>query len=178
MNKLIGMISILAIALMIAACGAEVPTDSSGGSGGGGNSGTGSSTSDITVSSNQILSTYTTNMCTQFSTEACIFEGGQRVTFSDGSVMILGMWEYLLYNSATGAWDTNENSVTALIPPTTNTAYVKLSSYVARGTGYKRMFLVYQRSPESLKLVYDTDGSLTLNAGDTTIATLSLSNWP
>lgn len=129
----------------------------------------------ISVVSNQKVSPYAVDMCTQFTGETCLFSGGQRVSFNDGSILLIG--NYLFAYSNAGASDLNETSNTAFIPATATSGYVKLSGFVARGSGNKSLFLLWTRSPESLKLIYDTDSSNTPDATDETITTLSLSNW-
>ena len=127
------------------------------------------------VVSNRIVSSVATNLCTQYTGEGCYFGGGQIVKFSDDSVLILGIW--LFGYNVSGDTDTDQNSITAFFPSTVSASYMRVSTFVARGAGYKNLYLVYQRSPELLPLVHDTNGSATVDAGDTTLATLSITSW-
>ena len=107
--------------------------------------------------------------------EFCAFRGGQRIKYSDGSVLVLG--GFVFSYSVTGDTDINEHSITALFPPTTSTSFQLLSGFVARGSGYRGLYLTWNRDPEELKLVYDSNNNLTADASDTVIATLSLTDW-
>lgn len=134
--------------------------------------------SGITVSSNKIISNPATDFCTEFAGEACYFRGGQRVTYSDGSVLITGGWAFL-YSSGGGDTDTNEVAVTMWVPSTLSTSSQILSTFVARGAGYKNVFLVYNRSTDTVSLWHDTNGSGSYgSASDTLLYTATLSDWP
>ena len=129
-----------------------------------------------TIISNKVINPYTTNMCTQFTGDFCVFNGGQIVKYSDGSVLILGAWSYAF--EIAGDTDIDQQTISYLVPPTQVTgSYSRLSGFVARGSGYKAMYLVYTRSGDALSLVHDTNGSSTVDTGDTTITTLSTTTW-
>lgn len=128
--------------------------------------------SGITISSNKLINSYTTDMCTQYTGESCIFVGGQVVRFSDGTVLATGAWRYLF--TVSGDTDTDDNTVTVIVPSTTTAAYQRLSIYVASGSGYKSIYLVYIRSSDSFQLAIDSDAD---GVPDTTVTTLTESNW-
>lgn len=151
---------------------------SGGGGGGGATSATPPSSGDpgdLSVTSNQLISSYVTDMCTEFANEVCYFDGGQVVKYSDGSIVLMGT--YVFAYSVAGDSDTDQNTATIVIPSSQSGAYVRLSRFVARGGGYKPLYLVYQKSPETVGLKLDTDSDGVLEASDETITTLSLSSW-
>jgi hypothetical protein len=76
-----------------------------------------------------------------------------------------------------GDTDTDQSAITMLVPPTTQSAWSKMTSFVARGTGFKGLYLVYTHSGGVLQLVHDTDGDGAPDAGDELLTTLTLSNW-
>lgn len=131
-----------------------------------------------TVVSNRKISNSTTNFCTQYANEVCAFTGGQIVQYADGSVLILGSWQFLY---AVGAPDSDTDqdmsSVTVLYPPAAATGFQRLSALVARGNGTKGAYLVYTRDPESIKVVHDTDGDNVPETTDELLFTATLSNW-
>jgi hypothetical protein len=92
--------------------------------------------------------------------------------------MILGGWTYL-YSTSTPDYDSDHalTTISVLYPSTANVGYQKLSPLVARGTGYKASFLVFTRSPESIKVVFDTDGDGVPEDTDETLYNATLSSW-
>lgn len=130
---------------------------------------------DLSVTSNKIISTYATDICTQYANEACYFNGGQVVKYSDGSTIIMG--SFLFVYGVAGDIDTDTNTASLIIPSTSTGAYIRLNQFVARGGGYKNLYLVYEKSPETVGLMVDTDGDGVLEATDETVTTLTLSSW-
>lgn len=131
-----------------------------------------------TTISNRLISNTATDYCTQYTGEACVFNGGQIVKYADGSVLILGGWTFL-YSVSSPDNDTDHaiSTISVLYPPEITVGYQKLSPLVARGSGYKSAFLVYTRSPESIKVIYDTDGDNVPEATDELLYTATLSSW-
>jgi hypothetical protein len=126
----------------------------------------------ITVSSNKSISAYAVDMCTQYTGEFCSFIGGQKVTYSDGSILLTGQWSFGYDNG--GDTDTNENTVSIWVPSSSSSMCQVLSAYVARGSGYKKIYLCYQRSNDELSIYHDSDGNGTPSASlDTKITTLT-----
>lgn len=130
----------------------------------------------VSIQSNQLIQgDLITDLCTQY-TDGCWFRGGQLVKFTDGSVLFTGALEYL-WVSAAGDTDSNTLAVTGIIPPSINVAWEFLSDMVARGAGYARLWMVYQRSPETLALVHDTNKNLVCEGTDEVVKTLTLTSW-
>jgi hypothetical protein len=109
--------------------------------------------SSLTVESSQLLPKTTTDVCTQFTGEQCLFMGGSIVRFSDGSRMITGDWDYSYVVS--GDTDLDAVSKTFWVTPNQNSMSIRLHTMVARGSGYGNVWLVYTRSPESFKIWHD-----------------------
>lgn len=130
---------------------------------------------NLSIESNKLLSEYTTDMCTEIAGQGCYFTGGQRVKYSDGTVYISGVWQTIYVSG--GDTDMDQNTVSVIIPPNMTTGDVALSDFVARGTGFKRVFLHYSRSTDSVSLVFDTNGSNVVDSGDEAIAVLTQTNW-
>lgn len=129
------------------------------------------------IVSNQIISYTNTDYCTQYDGESCGFSGGQLVRYADGSVMLLGSWTFLYTNATDHDTDSDVTTISVVYPPTVTTAWQRLSPFVARGTGYKAAFLVYTRSPESIRIVHDTDGDGIPEVTDQVLYTAALNNW-
>jgi hypothetical protein len=128
----------------------------------------------LKVSSNRLISIYGTDICTGVDDEACWFEGGQIVKYSDGSVFILGMFRFGYVDA--GDTDTDQISTSFLFPSNAVDGYVRLSSFVHRGTTYRSLYLTYNLPTDTLRLVYDTDGD-GFETTDTVITTLSTTSW-
>jgi len=131
----------------------------------------------FSIASNKRINAYTTNMCTQFAGDNCAFLGGQLLKFSDGSVQITGGWGFQYTSGGGTDTDTDQNTVTLTFPASTTSGYLTLSQFVARGSGYKAIYLVWDRSSDGLILVHDTNGNATPDGSDTVITTLSTSSW-
>lgn len=128
--------------------------------------------------SNLLIASSSSDYCTQYVGEGCYFNGGQLVKYSDGSVLMLGGWTFL-YSTSTPDYDTDHSysSVSVLFPASVTVGYQKLSPLVARGTGYKSAYLVYTRSPESVKVIYDTDGDGLPEPTDEVLFAASVVGW-
>ena len=133
----------------------------------------------LKISSNKLMSSYAPNLCTQYSPiESCHFRGGQVVRFNDGTVMFSGGFEFYAYDSSSHDSDSNSATATMIVPANSIGGAVELSQLVARGNGYKRLYMVYVRSSDSFGLWYDTNGNSQVDSGDTLIATLTESVFP
>ena len=158
MKKLLFVISFFLIS-----CGRDGQTGATGADG-------------ITILSNQKISAYLTDMCTNLAGEVCSFLGGQQVKYSDGTTTLTGMFSYSF--GVAGDTDINEHTAVVIIPSDQETAYATLSQFVDRGGGYYRLFLAYTRSPESVKLVHDSNNNGVWDvATDTDITTVNLIPW-
>jgi hypothetical protein len=116
----------------------------------------------MTVVSNQLLSPYTTNLCTRYSSiESCFFTGGQIVKYSDGSVLLTGSYAYELFfddDNGGGDFDRMTSSITMLVPPTVQYFWQKLDWSVARQDDDGRpLYMIYDRSNDRVVLVYDAN---------------------
>jgi hypothetical protein len=138
----------------------------------------------LSITSNQILSPYNTNICTMYSSlESCYFNGGQIVKYSDGTVLITGSYSYDLFvssasNGGYAEYDRLANSITMLVPPTVTAGFQRLDWWVSRGTvAFKRLFLVYDRTTDGVSIIFDTNGSGTVNTGDETVHTVVKTSW-
>lgn len=114
----------------------------------------------LTVTSNQLLNPYTTNLCTRYSAiESCFFSGGQMVKYSDGSVLLTGSYAYDMFISIDdGEWDRMTTSLTMLVPPNAPTFWQRLDWSVAReGADGRALYMVYDRALDRVGLVYDSN---------------------
>lgn len=142
------------------------------------------SPSGTTILSNQLLNSYNTNICTMYSSiESCYFNGGQIVKYSDGTVFITSAYSYELYvtAAANGGYaesDRLANSISMIVPPNTQAAFQRLDWDVSHaGVTFKQLYLVYERATDEVKIIFDTNGSNSVNQGDTTVHTVTRSNW-
>ncbi|MBX9768699.1 MAG: hypothetical protein K2X47_15605 [Bdellovibrionales bacterium] len=162
-------IAVVLVFLLFVGCGKDGAQGPAGAKGEKGDLG-------VYVTSNQLINAYNTDLCTQYANEICSFAGGQVVKFSDNTIMILGAYRYFFYNGTTDT-DSDTTSITAMVPPTQANFYMKLSTMVARGSGYKSLFLTFARSGSVLKLIADTDGDEIPESSDEQLATLTVSDW-
>lgn len=125
------------------------------------------------ITSNKGISAPGVDYCTEFAGEVCGFDGGQIVKYSDGTVIVIGQFTFTYQNGGDTDLDTISKAI--FIAPSSSVGSNTLSLYVARGTGYKKLWLVYTRSTDTLTLVHDTSGDGVMGAGDTTLATLTAS---
>lgn len=128
------------------------------------------------VSSVQTISNTATDYCTQFTGENCYFQGGQLIKYADGSFSLIGSWIFSYSNA--GDTDTDSSTTQALFPSSYTGGYLKLNLIVARGAGYKSVYLYYIKSPEAVKVVLDTNanGVPEPSGADETLYTATLTN--
>ncbi len=67
------------------------------------------------------------------------------------------MGSFLFVYGVAGDIDTDTNTASLIIPSTSTGAYIRLNQFVARGGGYKNLYLVYEKSPEAVGLMVDID---------------------
>jgi hypothetical protein len=137
----------------------------------------------ITVTSNKLIQPSSTNLCTEYSSiEGCAFNGGQVVKYSDGTVFLLGAYSYHLFfqdENQNSEYDRMSSAISLIIPPTTNAAFQRLDWDVTRPTSdeSQKLFLVYQRSPEKVLVIFDKNGNGTPDTADETVLEPSLTDW-
>lgn len=118
-----------------------------------------------------------TNFCTQFSSiENCGFEGGQVISFADGNMLATATWDFFSYASISGDSDTDLATQTLFIPKDQPVIAVKLHTMVARGDGYKDVYLVYRRESNRFLILYDNNDSGEVDATDLVLAEISVVN--
>ncbi|MBN8540781.1 MAG: hypothetical protein J0L82_10380 [Deltaproteobacteria bacterium] len=131
--------------------------------------------SDLSVTSNVRLSSSTTDLCIEYVGHSCFFSGGQIVKYSDGSIILLGAFATIYANG--GDTDTDQNAVTVVLPGSITGGYIKLSDFVARGSGFRAAFLVYVKASNTAYVVYDTDNDGVAEDTDETLLTLTQTSW-
>ncbi|MFH1016789.1 MAG: hypothetical protein V1798_01245 [Pseudomonadota bacterium] len=129
----------------------------------------------VSITANVLIALYPEDLCTAFAGQDCYFIGGQLVKFSDGSALVTGGFT-MLYTDGVSDTDTDGNSITMIVPPSSDGMWQRLSYTVGRSGILASLYFVYTRSPEEVTLVFDTDNDFVLDAGDEIIATLSLSS--
>jgi hypothetical protein len=132
------------------------------------------------IVSNRLLPSIATNLCTTYAaTDTCVFRGGQIIEFSDGSVTIMGVFQFFSFD---GSVDTNLdfNSVTATYPASVDAGYLLLAPLVARpgSSGFKNLYLVWDRAETDLFLIHDTNGNEIPDVSDTLVETVTPTDWP
>ncbi len=113
------------------------------------------------------------NLCPGYpTTDVCTFEGGQVVTYSNGSVYLSGTFRMVRTDTYSFY---NEVSYSHIFPASANSGDIILTSKLYQVANNPRMlFLHWERSPQIVQLVVDTNQSQTVNAGDTVLQTLTL----
>jgi hypothetical protein len=166
---------VLLLLFIIVNCGVEPELEIKGDTGPTGPAGA-DGANGLSITSNKIIGSNATDFCTQFADESCVFPGGQRVVYSDGTVFLLGAWRFLY--TVAGDSDVDQNTVSMIFPSSASTIYITLSALVARGTGYKKAFLVYDKTLDTAKIYSDdNDNGVPDLATDTVLVTLTLSNF-
>lgn len=116
--------------------------------------------SGLAIAKYQTMEPGGVNFCTEFSLiERCYFNGGQVLRFSDGTVLITGGWTYDFFYSGTTASDSDTDfaAFTFIASAKSTGSWQRLHHRVARGHGYKSVFLVFDRAADSFTLVHDTN---------------------
>lgn len=136
----------------------------------------------LSILENKLIQSSETNICNEFDLfETCVFNGGQIIKFSDGSVFINGTYsyQYIYSEDYDEEYDRLTNSVTIIVPPNVDGAYMRLDWAVSReGEYFENLFLVYDRSDHKVFIVFDTDGDLEPNMiYDEIVLTPKLINW-
>ncbi len=137
----------------------------------------------LRIVENKLISNSVTNICTEYSAiEACYFNGGQLLKYSDGSILINGTYSYIFYYDGAAdsepEYDRLANSVSLIVPPEVENAFVRLDWGVSRGgVPNKNLFLVYFRSTHSISIVFDTNGDLEPDGTDEEVLTPVLTSW-
>jgi hypothetical protein len=126
----------------------------------------------------QIINLDQTNYCNEFYTiERCGFLGGQLVRFADGNILVSVSWQYFAYSSISKDSDFDIATKTFVIPKDANIMYAMLHSMVARGDGYKGVFLIYYRDSDSFILLYDDNESGAPDRSDVLLNTVRVSEF-
>jgi hypothetical protein len=116
-----------------------------------------------------------TNFCTEFSSiDSCYFAGGQVISLADGNMLITATWDYFAYSSISHDSDTDLATQTFLIPKDKPMVSAKLHGMVARGDGYKDVYLVYNRELDRFLIIYDNNDSGDVDGTDLVLSEVSL----
>lgn len=128
------------------------------------------------VSSIKTISSSSTDYCTFVTGENCLFLGGQVVRLSDGSIFLTYKWLYTL--TVSGDNDLDIATESFFIPTTFASGTKGMHPYVARSAaGYRTVYISYERSPEVVKVWFDTNNDFTINpAQDELLYTATLTN--
>ncbi len=138
-------------------------------------------TNGLAIVENKRIPGNSYNICTKYYLiEKCYFNGGQVVKFSDNSILLTGAYRYALFHSGDdGAeYDRFFSSHTVVIDPQISRLWIRLDWEVSRDDiAFESLFLVYQRSPEKIHIVFDTNGNGEPDSNDETVLNLQLQNW-
>lgn len=118
----------------------------------------------ITISSIRNIASSSTDFCTQYVSDLCLFSGGQILTYSDGSILLSYKWvfDYLV----SGDSDVDILAETLFIPTSSTTASKAMYPKVARGTtGYRNVYIVLTKTPFKIEVWHDTNGDLAIVSG-------------
>ncbi len=97
------------------------------------------------------ISNHTVDLCTEKAGESCYFAGGQLIKFSDGRYWLSGGFNQLF------GTDVDSVYVPVITTATATFVWVRLSIYVARGSGYQSLYLTYDVNEDKVALILDTD---------------------
>lgn len=121
------------------------------------------------ITSNQKIAPVLTNYCAS-NDEVCYFLGGQKVTFSDGIVMVLG-YSRFIYQSSSGDDDNDmdHNGVTLIASTTQQTPIYQMMFYGNNGSGYRPMYLYYDPQTDDVSMIFDLNNNGPSPDSDTVI---------
>ena len=130
------------------------------------------------MTSNKIIDAYGPDICSSHTNLGCYFNGGQIVKYSDGSILMLGSMTTIYYTTSGDVdTDSDTSSISVVLPANVTLSYQTLSELVDRGSGFRRLFLMYSRSSDTIALVVDTNNDQTPDSNDEIVGTLSVSDW-
>lgn len=112
--------------------------------------------------------------CTEYALEMCYFASGQVVRYADGSLMVTAVWKFQSLTISDFDTDSDYSTVTYVIPSDQRSMVQEITDLVARGGGYKTVFLVYSRDIDRFGLIYDNNESLDLDSNDVLLTNLTL----
>jgi hypothetical protein len=181
-------ILILAL-LLLTGCGQEM-TSLKGDTGAQGAAGTAGSqglqgasgVSGLTVSTSKAIQRsgpdiYTgasgTSLCPGYpTTDTCSFEGGQLITYSDGTVFLSGSFRMIRQDTYSFY---NESSYSKVFAPGVSSGDIVLTTRLYQVPNNPRiLFIHWERSPELVQLIVDSNQSQTVNSGDSVLQSLTL----
>ena len=136
----------------------------------------------LEVTSNKLLSAHPEDLCDLYNEFSfCYFKGGQIVKYSDGSVQILGSFEfaYIGEDSLGDEWmDTDNHSVTFIVPPEADYSWAYLNSLATAVNEPANLFLVYERAYDRVGLYSDTDENYEFDpTRDRFVGKIEVTNW-
>lgn len=113
------------------------------------------------------------NLCPGYpTTDTCSFEGGQRVTYSDGSIYLSGSFRMVRADTYSTV---NEVSYSKIFPASATSGDIILTSKLYQVANNPRiLFLHWERTPELVQLIVDSNQSQTVNSGDSVLQALTL----
>ena len=107
------------------------------------------------ITSIKSIASSSTDFCTQYAGESCLFRSGQMVTYTDGSVHFTVGFSYLLNNA--GEMDSDEYQDNFLVPSTYTGVTKGLYPFVARGSGYKPVHTTWDKATGIVRYYLDTN---------------------
>lgn len=131
-------------------------------------------TNGLSIVSNKSLGAINTDYCTYYNNEACYFEGGQLVVYSDGSFEITAHWRFQY--AVVGDTDVDNITRTFKISGDNDIGSISLHNLVARSGSavYKSVGLVF--TADAVDLVFDSDND-GIDFDDTVLSSVTLSDW-
>ena len=118
----------------------------------------------ITVTSIKNISGSSTDYCTQNTGEACYFSGGQILILSDGSYLLTYRFSYNL--GITGDTDVDFIAETVFVPASYTVATKAMHPFVARGAGYRTVYITYTKATNSVQVVLDSNNDAIISGAD------------
>jgi hypothetical protein len=121
-----------------------------------------------TVARIQMMNPSSLNFCNGSSSiEFCKFNGGQILTYADGTVQITANWKYTYYSSASTDSDFDTITKSFTMPSTWTGGLMVLDNSVRRGSDYNAVYLAYGKKSGQVSLYYDDNDNYDFDVTDT-----------
>lgn len=118
----------------------------------------------VRITSIKNITSSTTDFCTQNTGESCYFLGGQLMFFSDGTYLLSYRFSYLL--QITGDSDGDLVNETLFVPASYATVSKAMHPYVARGAGYRTIYINYIVATNTAQIYLDSNNDGVLGGAD------------
>jgi len=126
------------------------------------------------IVSNKIIEPFDGDICESIEVEWCLFNGGQIIEFSDGTIILTASYDYSLISTDPSELNTDHYTVLEILPPSVQFTSPILHT-VAPGSDGERynLHLLWVRGEANLYLLLDSNENGNIDSTDEVIDELS-----